>query len=173
MTGAAFEVVLDDSLVLGALDRLEAAAADSGPLLQIIGEYGVKSTVERFVTSEEAPDGTPWAALSPAYAAFKPAGYNILFLSGALLNSQHAVVGIGEVQWGSGMIYAAVHQFGATIVPKNAKALAFKLGLGGVLTVRVKSVTIPARPYLGLSAEDRKEIPLLAQDYFGRIMGGV
>jgi phage virion morphogenesis protein len=171
MTAAVFEAVLDDSLVLGALDRLAAAAADSGPLLRIIGDYGVDTTKRRF-EAQAAPDGTPWAALNSAYAAMKPSGYNILFLSGALLNSQHWVAGIGEVKWGSGMIYAAAHQWGAVITPKTAKALVFKTGLGGAQTVRVQSVTLPARPYLGLSAEDRIEIPLLAQDYLIRAMRG-
>jgi phage gpG-like protein len=171
MTGAAFQVQFKDDLVIGALERFQAGVAESGPLLRIIGQYGVDSTKARFGT-QEAPDGSAWAPLNTAYAAIKPSGYNILFLSGALLNSQHYVPGIQEVAWGSGMIYAGVHQFGAVIKPKSAKALAFKLGIGGVRTVRVKSVTIPARPYLGLSIEDRAEIQALAGDYMLRLMGG-
>ena len=169
MTGAAFQFQFDDSLVMGALERFQEGLADSRPLLRIIGQYGVDSTKGRFET-QEAPDGSPWAPLNSAYAAMKPSGYNILFLHGALLNSQHYFASIQEVAWGSGMIYAAVHQFGAVITPKNAKALTFRLGLGGVQLVRVKSVTIPARPYLGLSIEDRAEIPLLAGDYMLRLI---
>jgi phage gpG-like protein len=42
------------------------------------------------------------------------------------------------------MLYAGVHQFGATITPKNAKALRFQSG-GKWFTV--KKVVIPARPF--------------------------
>jgi phage virion morphogenesis protein len=170
MTGAVFEVTFDDSAILGALDRLQEGIAAEGGLLAQIGAYGVASTTRRFGT-ETAPDGAPWKGLNPAYASFKGAGYDILTRSGALRSSQHYVVGAGEVSWGSGMIYAAVHQFGATIVPKNAKALSFQLGLDG-RRVFAKSVTIPARPYLGISLEDREEIIAITQDFLGGLISG-
>jgi len=44
-----------------------------------------------------------------------------------------------------------VHQFGATIVPKDAKALCFMLGSRVVFA---EKVTIPARPYLGFGPAD-------------------
>jgi phage gpG-like protein len=169
MTGVSFEVTFDDSLVMNAFARVEADLARPAGLLWRLGAYGVDSTVRRF-GEQAAPDGSPWAPLMPAYASLKPSGYDILYLTGALRTSQHFVVGAGEVQWGSGMIYAAVHQFGATIVPKSAKALHFQLGLGGVREVFAKSVTIPARPYLGLSAADRVEIPRIAGDYIRTLL---
>lgn len=48
----------------------------------------------------------------------------------------------------SGVLYPAVHQFGATITPKKAKRLVFP-GPNGEL-VFAKKVTIPARPFLPL-----------------------
>lgn len=178
MTGVTFEVVFDDARVLAALDRVGAAASSVG-LLAVLGDYGRDSTRRRFLT-QSAPDGTPWKALTPAYAAIKPSGYGILYLTGALEGSVTYQTGPGEVKWGSPMIYAAVHQFGATIVPKNAPALSFVLGdsfgagsgklygkTQGVL-VQVQSVTIPARPYLGLSPADLVEIPQLAEAYLMR-----
>jgi phage gpG-like protein len=182
MTGAAFTFNFDDGPVIAGLDRLQAALEENAGLLRIIGAYGRDSTVRR-MESQTAPDGTPWTPLNPAYAAIKPAGYDILYLHGDLRNSQTFRAGVGEVSWGSPMVYAAAQQFGAVIVPKNAKALSFVLGdtfgagagklyglTQGVL-VQVKSVTIPARPYLGLSAEDREEITLLAEEYLMRQMG--
>lgn len=61
--------------------------------------------------------------------------------------------GAHDLAWGSNKIYAAVHRFGAVIRPKTAEAVRFRLASG---LVRARSVTIPARPYLGLSAEDRR-----------------
>jgi phage virion morphogenesis protein len=172
MTGAAFSVTLDDAPIKSMLERLEMGIRDDRGLLAILGEYGVASTQARFAT-QASPEGTPWTPLNQAYADFKGAGYDILTgPSGALKSSQHFVLGMSLVAWGSNMIYAAVHQFGATIVPKSAGALFFRLGLGGVREVLAQSVTIPARPYLGISAEDAEEIVALTQDYFARLIAG-
>ena len=57
---------------------------------------------------------------------------------------------------GSNLPYARIHQLGGTIRPKKGKFLKFR-GLDGE-DVFVKEVTIPARPYLGISDDDREEI---------------
>ncbi len=49
---------------------------------------------------------------------------------------------------GNPTIYAAIHQFGGTIRPRNAKALRFESG-GRWWTVQ--KVTIPARPFFPIS----------------------
>jgi phage gpG-like protein len=180
MTGVAFELTFDDAAILGGLGRIEASLLDTAPLLSQIGNAGVDSTKLRFAT-QAGPDGSPWPGLSPAYAMLPWSsagrGYGMLRASEALLKSQHYVLGADEVSWGSDRPYAAVHQFGATIVPKNAKALAFVLGdtfakgnsgaLGNTQAhlVLAQSVTIPARPYLGLDEVDKTEITALARDY--------
>jgi len=46
---------------------------------------------------------------------------------------------------GTHVVYAAIHEFGGTIRAKNAPFLVFKMGNQWV---RVKSVNIPARPYM-------------------------
>ena len=56
---------------------------------------------------------------------------------------------------GTNVIYAAIHQLGGKIVPKNATHLVFRLATGVVLA---KSVTLPARPYLGISDDDQEMI---------------
>ena len=170
--GLTYTVEFDDAAVTGALDRLAALGLAPDGLLNILGDYGRNSTRRRWPT-QTAPAGTPWARLSPAYALLKPAAYGILYWSGALENSQTYQVGINRVSWGSKLPYAAVHQFGATITPKTAKALVFRLGVDGMHQVFARSVTIPARPYLGISAEDAIEIPELARDYMRRaLLGG-
>jgi phage gpG-like protein len=51
------------------------------------------------------------------------------------------------------MPYAAIHQFGGVIVPKNAKALRFKLPSGQWVTV--KKVVIPPRPFFPVDSSGK------------------
>ena len=76
--------------------------------------------------------------------------------AGHLSGSISARHGPDFAEWGVNRIYAAIHQFGGTIRPKNSKALRFALAGGGFATV--KSVTMPARPFLGLSDDDKADI---------------
>ncbi len=81
------------------------------------------------------------------------------------------------IEWGTSLEYASIHQNGGTIVPKNAKALFIPLSPKGEKVgprkkddrkgvklkygkdfVLAKSVTIPARPFLTISAFWLKEI---------------
>lgn len=64
-----------------------------------------------------------------------------------------------EGRWGSKDVrYALIHELGGVIVPKRAEALAIPQEDGGVIFV--KSVKIPARPYLRPAADFT--YPLLA-----------
>ena len=134
MAGARF----DGTAAIEHLSGLVDAINDPSPLLAELGEYGLRSTRARFKT-QTAPE--------------KRRNKNrILTLNGYLRGQMTwQLVGDRTVEIGSNLPYAAVHQFGATIKPRAAKVLMF---WGHV----AKSVTIPARPYLGLSDEDRSEI---------------
>jgi phage gpG-like protein len=57
-----------------------------------------------------------------------------------------------EVRAGSNVVYAAIHEFGGTITPKTGKYLRFKNQDGREVFVR--SVEIPARPYVKPSIEE-------------------
>ena len=61
----------------------------------------------------------------------------------------HALVGT------SGVIYAAIHEFGGVITPKRAKYLSW-IGKGGE-RVFAKRVKMPARPYLRPAFDENKE----------------
>lgn len=64
----------------------------------------------------------------------------------------HDVPGGVEGRWGSKDVkYALIHELGGVIKPVNAEALAIPQEDGGV--VFVKSVTIPARPYIRPAAD--------------------
>jgi phage gpG-like protein len=94
---------------------------------------------------------------SPSGAAWKPnrTGTPILVRSGALQRSvDYAVTGT-EAIVGSGLVYARIQQKGGTIKPKTARRLVFRLGNRIVFAPKV---TLPARPYLGLSPENREDI---------------
>ena len=148
MAGARF----DGTAAIEHLSGLVDAINDPSPLLAELGEYGLRSTRARFKT-QTAPDGTAWTALRRWYQKEKRPNQNrILTLNGYLRGQMTwQLVGDRMVEIGSNLPYAAVHQFGATIKPRAAKVRMFR---GHV----AKSVTIPARPYLGLSDEDRSEI---------------
>ena len=160
MAGARF----DGTAAIEHLSGLVDAINDPSPLLAELGEYGLRSTRARFKT-QTAPDGTAWAALQPWYQKEKRRNKSrILTLNGYLRGQMTwQLVGDRTVEIGSNLPYAAVHQFGATIKPRAAKVLMFR---GHV----AKSVTIPARPYLGLSDEDRSEIVGRTLEWLQRIM---
>lgn len=75
------------------------------------------------------------------------------------------MVGERTVEVGSNLVHAAIHQFGGVIRPRAAKLLMFR---GHV----AKSVDIPARPYLGLSKEDERELVERTLDWL-RTTGGL
>ena len=150
--GVKIEFTFEHKQFSDALAGMVLTPARKLGLLRAIG-VGLRDTTQARFASETDPQGHRWAALSPAYAADKPAGLRILSRSGqlqaSLTFSADAVA--STVTVGSNKVYAAVHQFGAVIQPKQAKALVFRLG--GRL-VHAKRVTIRARPYLGFGPED-------------------
>lgn len=150
MSESRIRYAFDDRQAIAAIERLGGIRFE---ILRPIGLALVQVVQQRF-RDEEDPFGRRWDALSPAYAEVKK-GPGILRASGLLMRSITFEASGDEVAVGSNRVYAAVHQFGATIKPKNAKALVFKLGKR---VVHAKSVTVPQRPYLGFGPEDRKAV---------------
>ncbi|MCP9320113.1 phage virion morphogenesis protein [Acetobacter persici] len=152
------------------LGRIADIGLKPAPLLEAIGEALAESTMERFNTGRD-PDGVDWesyAPLDPLYEVDKK-GPGILVEGGHLRSSiETAVVG-HEVLVGSPLPYAAVHQFGAIIVPKEAAQLSFMMG--GHL-IHAHNVYIPARPYLGISDEDRVMVTEELELALARAIGG-
>lgn len=159
---------VDDTAITAALDRIAALLTDMTPLMNDLGEYLVRSTKERFAAGQ-APDGTPWAPKSQVTIdrQYGKGANRIdirpLFGESRALSSQiHYQVGSDSVEWGSNLIYAAVQQFGA------------KKGEFGAAMGRTKPSEkrpwsqdyffplpwgdIPARPFLGVSDDDRDQI---------------
>lgn len=126
------------------------ACRNTEPAMREIGDALVESTRKRFDT-ETDPQGNRWAPNSPVTLA-KKSGTKILTDSGALKASiRAALYGSGKgVSVGSSLPYTAMMQFGGT------KAR-FPHLWGD----------IPARPFLGRSAEDQETIREIMRKHLG------
>jgi phage gpG-like protein len=141
-------------------------SGETGELMTNIGAALESSTRKRISETKTSPDGAAWAP--------NRAGTSILLQSGRhLLDSVAFIASAAEVEVGSSWEHAHVHQEGATITPKTAGALKFWVVSGGFTQfVMAKKVTIPARPFVGVSGEDEREIERLTSDWLGLVTGG-
>jgi phage virion morphogenesis protein len=138
------------------LSGMLAKMDDLTPLMDRIGQAMETTTGERFERGV-APSGVAWKKSN------KPSGKTLIDTS-RLKNSVTHRASRDSVEIGTNVIYGAIHQFGGTIRARSGKYLKFKLP--GKLGFRsVESVIIPARPFIGIDAEDRQEIPALVEDY--------
>ncbi|MBA4792290.1 MAG: phage virion morphogenesis protein [Phenylobacterium sp.] len=164
MSGVAIEIQLEDAGAGAALRALRELGANLRPVMDDIGAELESSTLDRFETNI-APDGSAW----PQSLASKLTGKPTLVRNAYLRDSVHyRLDGDSAVEIGAGGIaadYAAIHQTGGVITAKG-EALNFTLASGAF--VQVQSVTIPARPYLGLSDADRLAIGDIVGDHLAR-----
>ena len=148
---AALEISVESPALEGLEDRirrLAAGLADTRPLLEALGAEVESQSRRRIDEGGPAPDGAPWGAWSDAYAATRRGGQRMLIDEGGLLDSIQSLVSGDIAEVGSNLIYAAIQQFGGE--PGMAPGPA----------------AIPARAWLGLSAEDARELDALLDDYF-------
>lgn len=157
---------IDDLGVKAFLARIANGAHDMRPAMKNIGEYMILRTQERF-DKETDPEGVKWAPLAAlTYAAsfhgkkFTKKGAttkgmtNYILMRKILTKSSHLRMSITyraddhSVTIGTNKVYAAIHQFGG------------KAGRG-------HKVTIPARPYLGINAEDSIEAIRICKEFIG------
>lgn len=141
------------------LAALMSRTDDLSPLMERIGMAMEATTIERF-DNEEAPDGSSWVQSIRA----KETGGKTLTDSARLKQSITYRAGADQVEVGTNVIYAGAHQKGATIRATSGGRLAFKLP-GGLGFRTAEEVILPARPFLGISADDELEIAGLAEDY--------
>lgn len=127
------------------LDRVAQALARAslstkGKVLDAVGAE-VESQVRRRIDEDKtAPDGTDWDEWSESYRKTRDGQHSLLVGEQSLLDSiQYAIAG-PSVDVGSNLVYAATHQYGDP--DRN----------------------IPARPYLGLSSDDERDIMDLVDD---------
>lgn len=134
------------------LQGIEGAARALGQLAQTdledltfaVSEVLAGSTRDRF-DQGKAPDGSAWVPWSEDYALTRHGGHSLLISGGDLQESvQNISTGL-TVRVGAHRSYAAIQQFGG------------KAGRG-------RKVTIPARPYLGLSDQDIEAVERLVTE---------
>lgn len=138
-----FEAPALEALVtrLGAVHR--RLPSERAQLADALGAFMESSTTRRIADQKEAPDGTDWPLWSEAHAASRHEGQSLLRGEGDLLESIQFFSTTDEVQVGSNLIYAAIHQFGGDEVGKP----------------------IPARPFLGISRDDELGAERLVADF--------
>lgn len=69
-----------------------------------------------------------------------------------------------SMEVGTNVVYGAIHEYGGIIRPKNGKYLTFKKGNK---FIRVKQVTMPARPFIGPALHAKtQEIIKIFEDNF-------
>ena len=106
-------------------------------LMKVLSQEAVALSQECFANSK-APDGSAWAPL-------RVRNGQPLLDTGRLRNSINGRgQGADSFIVGTNVKYAALQNFGGTIVPKTAKRLFF---MAGGHLVSKKSVTVPARPF--------------------------
>ncbi|ARE40901.1 Phage capsid and scaffold [Rhodovulum sp. P5] len=188
MAGIVITAELKDRVARARLAEILATLSDRRPLFQQIGERLQSSTKDRF-RSESGPDGRPWVPLAPAtIKARKKRGraqISILRETGVLAGSIVTQASNDEVRIGSPVAYAAIHQLGGTIsIPARQGTVYFgrkrktgprrfakkknKTSEAHVVAIPAYTITIPARPYLGLSIADEAAIVEEAEDWLSR-----
>ncbi|WP_036244705.1 phage virion morphogenesis protein [Methylobacter tundripaludum] len=133
-------VEIDTNQISAELNRLLARTGNLSPALREIGEILTESTKQRFA-STTGPDGQQWAPNPPSMLDRKR-GSRPLTDEGTLGDTiDYQLQGADALLIGSPMEYAAMQQFGGT-----KAEFPFLWG------------DIPARPFLGISSEDRSDI---------------
>lgn len=137
---------------LGSIDRKHINAD--------IAEMIRSSTRQRFRT-QKGPDGKRWV---PSKRAQLEGGLT-LSDTARLKNSIRARADSDGFAVGTNTIYAATHQFGEkgrTIRASGPKGLRFQIN-GQWVNVKAVRVRIPARPFIGLSADDQDELKAILE----------
>jgi phage gpG-like protein len=149
-----------------ALSKLDALGRiEFHELLDGLARQGAMQTKRRIHEEKTSPDGQPWAPTREGRPALE--------VTGALWRSVDHATTASEAIWGvpaepvAGRPYARIHQFGGVIRPKNAKALHFTIGGKSVFA---QSVTIPARAYLGVSAQNALDMEAAAAKFMERYL---
>jgi len=149
MAGVQLEMTLQGiEGAAAALGRL--AATDLDDLAYNAGALLESSTQERIATEKAAPDGTPWAPWTERYDETRNHDkHSLLVQDNHLLTANQNYTTGSTVRVGNNLIYGAIHQMGGEIANGWGRGI---------------RITMPARPYLGISEYDRRAITELAHE---------
>lgn len=147
------------------LREISSRMSNLSPVMRMIGDRIVEQTKRRFETGGPAPDGTPWKEPKTP----NPKRIRTLTVTGHLRDSiRFQLMGSNAVAIGTDKEYAAIHQLGGrtsphVILPVRGKAL--RTPYGFFKRANHPGSAIPARPFLGVSAADGREILGMIDDY--------
>lgn len=134
---------VERSSLRGGIEGLLRRLKDPEPALRDISKLLKESTEKRITSTKRAPDGAPWAPWAPGTEAARNkkgnASRGLLYDSGELLRSITARVENGQAIVGTGVSYAPFLQQGTN--------------------------KMPARPFVGVSAEDQRDIQGILRRY--------
>lgn len=180
MAGVSMELKGSDEALAQLAGYIERGQNPRG-LFENIGMSLVTSTQMRFERGQ-APDGSPWP---PSLRAKMTGGKTLIGPAQRLVRSINYQASDSGVEWGTNVIYGAIHQLGGIIHrPERKQTLTFKRGKNGkriagfrkagrgnetqTVTIGAGVTHMPARPYLGLDEHDDREIIQSAEEW---IMG--
>ena len=150
-------IIIEDEELQQILGRLIERSAAMTPFFEAAGTLLEESMRSNF-EEQRSPDGVPWL---PSIRA-RTEGGTTLVNRGHLRDSLRKNVGEDQVEVGTSLVYALIHQQGGTISAKPGKKLRFEIGGREVFADKV---TIPARPFLGLRADDPDRLLHLLIDH--------
>ncbi|PAT26521.1 phage virion morphogenesis protein [Klebsiella quasipneumoniae] len=168
-----------------ALSRLWDARTEMmrpAPLLRSMGERLLEFHQQRF-QEQKSPEGIEWAALKPRYQRRKRKNANqILTRDGYLKNTLRWQVNADELLFGTDRVYGAIHQFGGTIeIAARSQQAYYRQKKDGEIdnqfvrknksnfaqwhTIPAYKISIPARPWLGVSKAQGATLIDMAKKY--------
>lgn len=184
MPGAS--ILLDDELS-PVLAQIGLHVSRPGDLTAAFAAAMLQSTQRRF-ERETGPDGVKWKSLASRTSMRKVRGgrrgtANILRVTTRLYSSLVAASSDTSAEVGTNAVYARIHQLGGEIQHyARSQSMSLKKirtryrfvrpGTKGAqerkVTIGEHSVTIPARPYLGFSEEDRANLLAIGEEWLVR-----
>ena len=181
MAGVSISVELQEATARQALRDLLTRMENPRNFYKGVGDLLLASTSTRFET-ETGPDGKPWTPLKAATIRARTKNKQLPLkilrsnskgkAGSSLAGSINYIATDDEVRVGSPVIYAAIHQLGGTIEKQAGsrymvgRRFAKRDKEGGAdVAIKAHTITIPARPYIGISAADQGGILEQAQDW--------
>lgn len=183
MAGVKVDITSD---VAAKMAQLQGLVQHPAPLFARINEYMMRSTRARFKT-QTGPDGAAWQPLSARYLKRKHKNKDkILTLRGYLQGTLRGQFDDSGLAFGTNVQYAGIHQFGGIIKRSGGERnLYFRQNKDGTVGNRfvkkkksnfMQTVSVsdfefdmPARPFLGLSDDDRQFIARLTIRYLNNL----
>ncbi len=189
MSAISFEVQIEQEEARARLQAMLDRMDNRKPFFDQVGQSLADSTRARF-RAERDPDGNPWVPLKPATIRARTrrgrSAISILREYGHLAGSLRHEATNDQVRVGSVLKdYSAIHQLGGTIdMPARKQALRFRKAKTGngrrfaskkhkrvttqEVSVGAYKITIPARPFLGISTGDQQDIFAAAEHWLTR-----